>query len=251
MLSWQHLAVALVLAPSSGASLVRVAHETSLFRVPTTRPVAARARVACLTASDSPVPPADRTGRIWLTVLSSAGAIETGLLSADKLFGTDALNGLCSATGGSCADVLSGPWSTVFGIPLSVFGLAAYTLMAALAAAPLIVPYDSDETPGTSVLVFGSGALAAFSSCLMLLLLLVLREPCTLCFASAAISVGWVPRGSHTHSRPHELARGYFRCAIASLAARRTTTARAAAHPTALLLPPCYPHAPKAHSPAS
>ena len=139
----------------------------------------------------------ERSGRVAIAVLATAGAAETGTLTVEKLWPSGALDGFC-LPGGGCADVLSGSWSTVFGVPLSAFGLLAYGAVAALAASPLLLPAAADvdgdanvaatEAPGASALVFGAGALAAFSACLMLLLLLVIQQPCMLCFASAALS---------------------------------------------------------------
>ena len=134
----------------------------------------------------------DRSGRVIIALLAGAGAIETGVLTVEKLWPSGALSGLC-LPGGGCADVLNGPWSTVLGVPLAAFGLVAYASMAALAAQPLVLPRTDDavadvSAPGTGVLVFGSGALASFSACLMLLLLLVVQQTCVLCIASAGLS---------------------------------------------------------------
>lgn len=143
------------------------------------------------TSSASEDADAERSGRVIISVLAGAGAVETGVLTADKLWPTGALDGLC-LPGGGCSDVLSGPWSSVAGVPLASLGFVAYATVATLAALPLLRPsleLEGDEAaPGASALVFGAGALAAFSACLMLLLLLVLHQSCVLCFASAGLS---------------------------------------------------------------
>jgi len=151
------------------------------IRLPTRHaPICAAANI------DRPTRP-DQQGRIALATLAAAGAVETGTLTADKLWDVGALDGFC-LQGGSCADVLSGPWSSVFGVPLSLLGFVAYSAMAFLAALPLMRETTDEADWNVAALMVGSGALASFSSCLMLLLLLVIREPCVLCFTSAALS---------------------------------------------------------------
>lgn len=166
------LFVCVLLGLSSCATALRPGN------VPRTPP-APRASVSEPTATP-------RQGRVPLALLAAAGALETGAITADKLSGAGALDGLCSAVGGGCADVLNGPWASVAGVPLSLVGAVAYSTVAALAAAPLVSP--EYEEPSAGPLVFGSAALATFSGCLMLLLATVIQEPCVLCFTSAAIS---------------------------------------------------------------
>ena len=185
------LALTLVLAMARSLEALTVA----------ARPRAARASPPRLSAVD-PSPLDDRQGRLGIALLASFGVAETGTITANKLFGagSEALNGLCSATGGSCASVLDGPWASVSGVPLALFGMIAYAAVAILAAMPLVSAIEeggneggaADATSpakGAEALVFASGALAAFSSCLMLLLLLVIKESCALCIGSAAISL--------------------------------------------------------------
>lgn len=143
----------------------------------------------------------DREGRVALAVLASAGAVETSVITYDKLelFGAgdgSVVEKLCSsAGGGSCGDVLNSPWADVGGVPLSLFGALGYFAVALAAAAPLLgvggAPEDSQGEGDSlsSALVFGSGALAAFSTCLMLLLGVVIQQPCALCYGSAALSL--------------------------------------------------------------
>lgn len=147
----------------------------------TSRVRAPRASVTEPSSSAPPIP-----GRAALTALATAGAVETGAIALDKLTGAGALDGLCSVTGGGCADVLNGPWASVAGVPLALFGAIAYSAVAVLAAAPYIS--REYEAPSAGPLLFGTAALSGFSSCLMLLLLLVIQQPCALCFTSAAIS---------------------------------------------------------------
>ena len=135
-------------------------------------------------SEQSPAAPA--AGRMPLALLAAAGALETGAITADKLSGSNALAGLCSAAGGGCSDVLNSPWASVGGVPLALFGAIAYAAVALLAAAPLLS--EQYAAPSAKPLVFGSAALATFSGALMLLLAFVIQQPCALCFVSAAIS---------------------------------------------------------------
>jgi uncharacterized membrane protein len=64
----------------------------------------------------------------------SLGALVTGYLTVVKLTGGAAA---CPTTG--CEQVLSSPYATVFGVPLTLFGLLAYIGMAAFALAPMAV----------------------------------------------------------------------------------------------------------------
>ena len=149
---------------------------------------------------ESPARP-DRNGRMAIAVLASAGAVETATITSDKLglFGdrSGVVEKLCSsAGGGACGDVLNSPWADVGGVPLALFGAVAYSSITLFAAAPLLGVGPSSEAASSdegdrmaNALVFGSGALAAFSSCLLLLLAFVIQQPCALCFGSAVLSL--------------------------------------------------------------
>lgn len=138
-------------------------------------------------------PRADQSGRLALSALASLGTLETAAITSDKLFNSGiVLDKLCG-TGGGCSDVLSSPWASVGTVPLSLFGAVAYLSMTILAVAPLLSSEDTgsdaeEASLATSALVFGSGALAAFSACLMLLLVAIIQQPCALCIGSATLS---------------------------------------------------------------
>ena len=160
----------------------------------------ARCRGVALSASAAPDDEA-RQGRTVVSALATLGAAETGFLSWDKLGGGGGVETLCAATGGGCADVLSGPWSSVAGVPLALVGLLAYSSMAVLAAAPLLGlgGEAGEESPsGLSTgdaLIAGSATMASFSGCLMLLLLLVIQER-----PHPTPSPSPSPSHSHSHS---------------------------------------------------
>ncbi|KAJ0967915.1 hypothetical protein J5N97_024832 [Dioscorea zingiberensis] len=61
--------------------------------------------------------------------LGGVGFLETGYLTYLKLTNSEAL---CLAGGGSCSDVLSSDYSSVFGIPLPLIGMGAYGLVTLL-----------------------------------------------------------------------------------------------------------------------
>jgi uncharacterized membrane protein len=72
-----------------------------------------------------------RPGPNWpLLALSSLGILLTGYLSWTALSG-GAVQG-CSA-GGGCDAVLTSRWATLFGLPTALWGLSAYTALAAIA----------------------------------------------------------------------------------------------------------------------
>eukprot|EP00667_Euglena_gracilis_P010269 EG_transcript_10452 len=95
----------------------------------------------------------------------------------------------------SCADVLSGPFSTVFGVPIAVPALAAYSILLLLSLSPprptdADAPADDLEAWQASAVVTLSTTMAAFSAYLMSLLTFRLGAFCPLCLTSAAASLG-------------------------------------------------------------
>ncbi len=175
-------ALALLPAASSLRLAGSGAARTACWRAP---PRLAAAKM--VTEGGSSATPA----RSVIALLAVAGAAETGMLVADKLWGASALASFC-APGAGCADVLNGPWASVAGVPLALFGFVAYAAMALLAAAPLIGGGgDGDgggSGSGAGALAVGAGGMAAFSACLMLELATVIGRPCVLCIASAVLS---------------------------------------------------------------
>lgn len=110
-----------------------------------------------------------RNSRYLIAAVAILGALNTGYITATKLFGGEAA---CPTSG--CEQVLSSPYAYVFGIPLSLFGLLAYIGMAVFALAPLAVnpdknkPLRNDLENWTWLLLFiGSTAMLVFSGYLM------------------------------------------------------------------------------------
>ena len=152
------------------------------------------------------------TLRRILGTIASLGALETSYLTYTKLSGASpsALQLLCSGTGpGGCSSVLNGPYSVVPGtsIPLAALGLVAYSTVAYLALAPLLLQRSGGD--GTTTENSNDGPPASFfldrdnrialtalattmgivSIGLMVLLFGLLHQTCTYCIGSAILSI--------------------------------------------------------------
>jgi uncharacterized membrane protein/glutaredoxin len=110
-----------------------------------------------------------RNSRLLIAAVAILGALNTGYITATKLFGGEAA---CPTSG--CEQVLSSPYAYLFGIPLSLFGLLAYAGMAVFALAPLAVSPDKNKPLRTELenwtwllLFVGSTAMLVFSGYLM------------------------------------------------------------------------------------
>lgn len=144
-----------------------------------------------------------RNLRKVMTVLSLTGAIEASYLTYNKLFSTP--GAICSTQG--CLDVLSGPFSTFLGVPLTLFGVVAYTGFAYLCTWPLAAQDEQhDAENGEPAIITAeevyavrdaatrplmlavSSAMFSFSAYLMSLLILVVRSMCPFCVLSAVLS---------------------------------------------------------------
>ena len=124
--------------------------------------------------------------------LATCGAVENVYLTAVKLSG--AAPALCSSTGAGCGEVLSSPWATWLGLPLSALGAATY---AAVAAAALYGETQRREgtpervNPARLAVLAGGATLASVSAYLLTVLATQLGgQPCPYCLTSAALSAG-------------------------------------------------------------
>ncbi|KAL7453312.1 hypothetical protein ACHAWC_004975 [Mediolabrus comicus] len=158
-----------------------------------------------------------------IATISSIGILETAYLTYDKIQysklggvggGASLVSAFCSSTeqgsGGSCNDVLHGPYASLhlgtIDIPLSLLGMAAYTMVFALAIIPLLFnesDVDNDDDVATvasaavvvpdaqnRIALLGSTTLmASFSVYLVSLLIGVLHTSCLFCFFSAGLSI--------------------------------------------------------------
>ena len=129
--------------------------------------------------------------RSLIAAIAGCGALTTAYLTVIKLTqGTAA----CPTVG--CEQVLSSPYATVFGLPLTLFGFLAYTSMVIFALAPLAVDSVKKKELRSIVenwtwllLLAGAIAMTVFSGYLMYLLAFSIKVACLYCLASAAFSL--------------------------------------------------------------
>ncbi len=110
-----------------------------------------------------------RWSRPIIGAIALLGVVNTGYLTITRLTSSETV---CPS--GGCEQVLSSPYATVLGLPLSLFGLLAYLAMAVFAFAPLFVKSEqqkqlrSDLEKWTWFLMFiGATAMTVFSGYLM------------------------------------------------------------------------------------
>ncbi|MBW4468601.1 MAG: vitamin K epoxide reductase family protein [Pegethrix bostrychoides GSE-TBD4-15B] len=118
------------------------------------------------------VPWIHRWSRPILGTVAGLGMLNTGYLTATKLFGGEAV---CPTDG--CKQVLSSNYAEMFGLPLALFGFLAYTAILFFALAPLAVspeknkPLRQELENWTWLFLFlGSTAMLVFSSYLMFIM---------------------------------------------------------------------------------
>ncbi|MGB2926842.1 MAG: vitamin K epoxide reductase family protein [Limnothrix sp.] len=116
----------------------------------------------------------------------------TRILGGEVACGTDA-----AAT--SCGDVLSSPYATVFGLPLSLFGAIAYLAMAGFALVPLAISPETNKKLRKKLeewtwlfLLMGATAMTIFSGYLMSILFTKIGGFCLYCVTSAAFSLSFL-----------------------------------------------------------
>jgi uncharacterized membrane protein len=141
-----------------------------------------------------------RWSRPLLGAIAIVGACLTGYLTYVKFTGGE----VACSTGGvaraletitGCDKVLSSPYATVFGLPLSLFGLLAYLSMAGFALFPLFVNQEVSKSFRSNLenwtwrlLLAGGAAMAVFSGYLMYILATDLKTVCPYCITSAVLS---------------------------------------------------------------
>lgn len=133
-----------------------------------------------------------RWSRPLMVAIAAAGALETAFLTVVEFTGNAAA--VCPTSG--CEAALSSPYAKVFGVPLTLFGFLAYTIVGILAAAPLAInPAERKELRSkidnqTWPLLFASTtAMAIFSSYLMYILIFEIKGLCPYCVVSALFSL--------------------------------------------------------------
>jgi uncharacterized membrane protein/glutaredoxin len=116
------------------------------------------------------VPWMHRFARPIIGGIATLGVLNTGYLTYSRLFGA----AVCPTN--TCA-VLASRYATVFGQPLSLFGLLAYLAIAVLALAPLLVNPEGNKSLRSDVeekswlfLFLGTTAMLLFSGYLMFIM---------------------------------------------------------------------------------
>ena len=132
-----------------------------------------------------------RWSRPLLGACAIIGALETAFLTIAELTGSAAA--VCPTSG--CKEVLSSPYATVLGQPLTLVGSIGYSTMAIMAIAPLLVNAEKSKElrqnleRWTWLLLFGGAtAMAVGSSYLMYIMAFKIEAFCPYCVASAVLS---------------------------------------------------------------
>ncbi|MDY6940180.1 MAG: vitamin K epoxide reductase family protein [Cyanobacteriota bacterium] len=133
-----------------------------------------------------------RWSRPIMGSIAIIGALGTAFLTVVKLRGD--ISGVCA--GGGCDVVLSSPYASIFGLPLTLFGFLGYAAMATFAFAPLVVSPEKNKKlhlqleRWTGLFLFlGGTAMVVFSSYLMYILASELKTTCLYCITSATFSL--------------------------------------------------------------
>ena len=133
-----------------------------------------------------------RWSRYLIGAIAVLGALETAFLTVVEFTGSAAA--VCPTTG--CQIVLESDYAKIFGLPLTLFGFLAYTTMAILAFAPLLIKEETQkdlksQLDNTSrLLMFAiASAMLVFSLYLTYVMLFPLQAICPYCVVSAVFSV--------------------------------------------------------------
>jgi uncharacterized membrane protein len=118
----------------------------------------------------------------WISLIAALlGALDAIYLFIYKLTGN---NAMCIGNGG-CHDVNFSPYSVIYGIPVAVFGLAAYLAILVIHLLESRIRLFKENGP---LAVFGIGlAGVAFTAYLTYLELYVIHAICPFCVASAVL----------------------------------------------------------------
>jgi uncharacterized membrane protein len=156
-------------------------------------------------AAAQPDTQARLSGPNWLLLaLSALGIILTAYLSWTALTGS-AVQG-CSA-GGGCDAVLTSKWATLLGLPTSLWGLAGYIALAAIA---FVRRADTQWSYAWTVAFFG----VCYSVYLTVVSLTILGGACPYCLTSLALMSSIL--GLVVWQRPPQLARRSWKGPIIS-----------------------------------
>ncbi|HEY9642251.1 MAG TPA: vitamin K epoxide reductase family protein [Coleofasciculaceae cyanobacterium] len=150
-----------------------------------------------MTSRRRQVPWMHRRSRYLIAAVAILGALNTGYITATKLFGGETA---CPTSG--CEQVLSSAYATVFGLPLALFGLLAYLAIAAFALVPLAIHPEKERQQRSTLenwtwllLFAGSTAMLVFSGYLMYIMfsqfvsVYGVKGLCYYCLASAIFAL--------------------------------------------------------------
>lgn len=132
-----------------------------------------------MTRAGSHPQPGSRGPHLWLLALAAAGI----LLSAYLTWTRAAHAPVYCPLGTGCDIVQSSRYAAVFGVPVALLGLVFYAALSVIAARPLTP--ERRFALGLPLAAAGLGASAVF----IVVQLTAIRATCTLCLASAALSV--------------------------------------------------------------
>ena len=143
------------------------------------------------------VPWIQRWSRVLIGAIAVLGMINTGYLTISRL-----TSSATACPSGGCEQVLSSPYATVFGLPLALFGLLAYTSMAIFALGPLAINAETQKQLRSQLenwtwplLFAGATAMLVFSGYLMNIMFSQFVVPygakgiCYYCLASAIFAL--------------------------------------------------------------
>jgi uncharacterized membrane protein len=131
-----------------------------------------------------------RRSRPLLAAIATLGLIETTHLTIAKFRGLP----LACPTNG-CDRVLNSPYAYLFGVPLSLIGVVAYTTILILAITPLLVshyrakPWQQLTEITWQLLFFFTTGMAVFSSYMMYVMVWKVQALCLYCLGSAILAM--------------------------------------------------------------
>ncbi len=137
-----------------------------------------------------PIPWLHRWARPLMAALAVVGAIETAYITVAKLAGNP-----LACPGNGCDKVLSSPYASIGGMPLSILGFLAYLSVLVLAIAPLLVSRQKTEQRhhldklSWRLLFVGTTGMAAFSSYMVYVMIFKVQALCIYCLGSAFLSL--------------------------------------------------------------
>jgi uncharacterized membrane protein len=131
-----------------------------------------------------------RWARPAMAAIAVIGVIETAHMTISKISGNP-----LACPGNGCDKVLSSPYASIGGMPLSVLGFLAYLSVLALAIAPLLIDRQKavqrqklDELTWRMLFVSTTG-MAAFSSYMVYVMIFKVQAICIYCLGSALLSL--------------------------------------------------------------